>query len=78
MNSRALRVGLFSGHRNVAINDTGSAGRCPLWVKSRHLQPKRHVRFWPLADLASCTAYVRFLPKADIDFGQLGLGRGER
>ena len=28
---------------------------------------KHDVRFWPIADIPSCTAHVRFGGKADID-----------
>src|SRR5262245_47194989 len=43
---------------------------CPLWIKSRHMQCKAHVRFTPNSDRKSrhrCTQiYVRFGPIADI------------
>ena len=30
-----------------------------------------NVRYWPLADILSCTAHVRFGGKADMPFSQL-------
>jgi hypothetical protein len=34
-----------------------------------------HVRYWPKADIASCTAHVRFQGKADMAFSGGPLSR---
>src|SRR5262245_42059857 len=44
-------------------------GRCPLWVKSRHVQRRSHVRFTPESDIKCAVWDGRYGPKADI--GQL-------
>ena len=45
-------------------------GRCPLWVKSRHVQRKKVMSALPpKADMCGAQADVRFVPKADIVSG---------
>ena len=45
---------------------SGRKPSCPLWVKSRHLRAKGHVRFTPVADMCGATRDVRLVPIADI------------
>ena len=58
--------------------------QCPLWVKSRHVQCKRHVRFTPKSGHVRCTNHVRFVPISGhpeppcplADFRQIRAARG--
>ena len=50
---------------------SGSRTKCPLWVKSRHLQRKNGMSaFPPKADICSAPVLVRFGPKADMRPGR--------
>src|SRR5262245_29728177 len=45
---------LARGQCSVAIKPILLKRECPLWVKSRHMQCKRHVRFTPKSGHVRC------------------------
>jgi hypothetical protein len=42
------------GHRNDLNWDTGRGGRCPLWVKSRHVRRTRRCPLWVISGHMQC------------------------
>jgi hypothetical protein len=42
------------GHRNDLNWDTGRGGRCPLWVKSRHVRRTRRCPIWVISGHMQC------------------------